>query len=159
MWNEPDNSGYTPDRIAPLISKVFDWCRAVEPTQPLTTPVWKGTQYNSPLKLSTLEKVQLSESDIISFHSYVTEDVLKITIDSLTPYEKPLVCTEYMAREARSFFDPQMGIMKDAGVDAFNWGLVSGRTQTIYPWDSASNPNPYDGIEPDPWFHGMHFNS
>lgn len=154
VWNEPDNSGYSPDLIAPLISKVFHWCREVEPTQPLTTPVWKSVVYDPPEMLSSLEKVQIFGSDIISFHSYAPVDITKSTIESLKPYGKPLVCTEYMARGAGSYFDPHLGMMKDEGVCAFNWGLVSGRTQTIYPWDSANDPNPYEGIEPDPWFHG-----
>ena len=68
------------------------------------------------------------------------------------------MCTEYMAREAGSYFDPNLGFLHDAGVSAFNWGLVSGRTQTIYPWASLDPINPYDGVEdPDPWFHGKVF--
>lgn len=75
---------------------------------------------------------------------------------ALSKYGKPIVCTEYMAREAGSTFDPLLGYMEAAGVSAFNWGLVSGLTQTIYPWSSLNDPNPYEGVDdPDPWFHDI----
>lgn len=39
-----------------------------------------------------------------------------------------------MARGAGSYFNPNLGYLKETSVDAFNWGLVSGLTQTIYAW-------------------------
>lgn len=34
------------------------------------------------------------------------------------------------------------------GVGCLNWGLVNGRTQTIYPWGSEEG-----SPEPETWFH------
>lgn len=58
-----------------------------------------------------------------------------------------------MARTAGSTFEPHLGIMKDNFVHAFNWGLVSGRIQTIYPW-SATVSTPM-ASEPEVWFHDV----
>ncbi|MDX9974756.1 MAG: 1,4-beta-xylanase, partial [FCB group bacterium] len=33
-----------------------------------------------------------------------------------------------------------------------NWGLVAGKTQTIYPWDSWEKPY---ASEPELWFHDI----
>ncbi len=40
--------------------------------------------------------------------------------------------------------------MKERGVGAINWGLVSGKTQTIYPWGWHK-----DKGEPDIYFHDI----
>jgi hypothetical protein len=42
-------------------------------------------------------------------------------------------------------------MLKKEGVGAINWGLVSGKTNTIYAWDQ---PMP-DGAEPKVWFHDV----
>ncbi|HEY4874070.1 MAG TPA: 1,4-beta-xylanase, partial [Puia sp.] len=42
-------------------------------------------------------------------------------------------------------------VFKKYNVGAINWGLVSGKTNTIYQWDM---PMP-DGAEPKIWFHDI----
>jgi hypothetical protein len=37
-------------------------------------------------------------------------------------------------------------------VGAYNWGFVSGKSQTIYPWDSWERRYP---AEPPVWFHDI----
>ena len=64
--------------------------------------------------------------------------------------DRPVVCTEYMARPRGSLFSRYLPVFKQEGVGAFNWGLVSGKTQTIYPWGS-----PGGEPEPDLWFHDI----
>jgi len=159
LWNEPDNSGYMPDLIAPLLSSVFNWAREVGPSQPLTSCLWQVGPWGDYDLLSSLEKVCISESDVISFHNYGDLDSMNgisRRVESLRGYDKPLMCSEYMAREQNSTFNPIMGYLKDQHISAFNWGVVSGRTQTIYPWSSSETPNPYEGVDdPDPWFHDI----
>jgi hypothetical protein len=41
-------------------------------------------------------------------------------------------------------------LLKENGVGAINWGLVSGKTNTIYPWGS-----PEGAPEPKVWFHDI----
>src|SRR5690606_24006402 len=61
-------------------------------------------------------------------------------------------CTEYMARPLGSTFDPIMGYFKEQKVGAYNWGFVSGKSQTIFPWDSWDKE--YTD-EPPLWFHDI----
>jgi hypothetical protein len=99
-----------------------------------------------------MEKLCLEQSDIITFHNYGDGDSLKRAITSLRRYQRPILCTEYMARGNKSFFDPNLRILKEENVGAHNWGFVDGKSQTIYPWDSWQNPY---NKEPDPWFHDI----
>jgi len=161
VWNEPDNmnrSSYSKrepvnkvDLVLPLLKKAFAWARQAKPSQPLTSGVWIGT-WPDPAKLSPTEEVQLSQSDVISFHNYNHLASLKEAVENLSRYHRPLLCTEFMSRGNGSFFDPNLGYLKSRGVAAFNWGLVDGKSQTIYPWDSWTKS--YDA-EPALWFHDI----
>ena len=161
VWNEPDNinrPAYVdqepknkPDLVLPLLKKAFAWAREANPSQPLTSGVWIGT-WPDPAKLSPTEQVQLSESDVISFHNYNDLASLQEAIHNLRRYNRPLLCTEYMSRGNGSFFDPNLGYMKAQGVSAYNWGLVDGKSQTIYPWDSWTKQYT---AEPPLWFHDI----
>jgi hypothetical protein len=51
-----------------------------------------------------------------------------------------------------STFEDILPVAKERKVGAFCWGLVSGKTQTIYPWDSWARTYTE---EPDPWFHDI----
>ena len=42
-------------------------------------------------------------------------------------------------------------MLKEQNVGAYNWGLVAGKSNTVYAWD---NPMP-DGGEPRIWFHDI----
>jgi hypothetical protein len=64
---------------------------------------------------------------------------------------RPVICTEYMARLRGSTFENTMPMLKKENVGAINWGLVSGKTNTIYAWDTPM-PN---GDEPKLWFHDV----
>jgi hypothetical protein len=161
LYNEPDNmngSGY--NRLEPtnkvesarlLLEKTFAWARAMKPTQPLSSAPWMGP-WADPAKLSPMEKLQLEQSDIITFHNYDNLEKLKPCVDNLRRYHRPIICTEYMARPVGSKFDPNLGYMKEQNVGAYNWGFVSGKTQTIFPWDSWDKT--YTN-EPPVWFHDI----
>jgi hypothetical protein len=159
IWNEPDNpntSSYgkveLPDKVGyvlPLLKKSFQWARAANPSQPLTSAVWKGN-WSSPDSLQPIEKVQLEESDVISFHNYENPAEFQKRIDWLQPYGRPILCTEYMARGNGSFFETSLPIAKKNKVAAYNWGLVDGKTQTKYAWDSWKKK--YTS-SPKLWFH------
>ncbi len=143
VWNEPDNTndGNYPDPankveiVAKLLPQVFDWARSANPTQPLTSGLWKGEW--APLeKLDGVPREQIELSDVISFHNYDKPESFESRVTSLLPYHRPLICTEYMARSNGSTFQGTLPIAKKYNVAAFNWGLVEGKTQTTLPWDS-----------------------
>lgn len=160
LWNEPDNtnegsyeSEESPNKVARvlvLLPQVFAWAREAGATQPLTSAVWTGN-WSSPKKLSATEKIQLEQSDIISFHNYDKPSAFKKRIAWLHQYHRPILCTEYMARANQSTFQGILPIAKAAHVAAYNWGLVAGKTQTYLPWDSWKHP--YTDREPKEWFH------
>jgi|SRR6187402_249892 len=158
VWNEPDNGGrdLSADvaakvkRVNELLPQVFAWARSAHPQQPLTSGVWTGN-WDDPAKESATTKIQLAESDVISFHNYGWPEDFEAHIQSLRSLQRPLLCTEYMARGNGSTFDTILPIAKREHVAAINWGLVAGKTQTYLPWDSWQRP--YVSIEPTIWFH------
>ena len=131
IWNEPDNSGYSDELIAPLLQKVANWVREVDPTQPITTPVWTNP---SSANYTSFQRMQMDNSDVISFHSYDDASKTQMALDNFKAYQpgRPVICTEYMARTQNSTFEPHMQLMKDANVIAINWGLVSGKYTVLY---------------------------
>ena len=165
IWNEPDNQNDNsygrnklkqepPNKVAltlDLLKKSFVWARESDPAQPITSGVWIGT-WGDPEKLSPTERVQLGESDVISFHSYARPEEVRQAVQNLRRYERPLLCTEYMARPRGSTFDPILGWFKEQNVAAYNWGFVAGKSNTIYPWDSWQKPY---ASEPEVWFHDI----
>src|SRR5258707_15574356 len=88
-----------------------------------------------------MEKIQIENSDVISFHSYEKPDELERRVKGLQSYGRPLICTEYMARGNGSTFEGSLPVAKKYNVGAINWGLVAGKTQTYMPWDSWKKPN------------------
>jgi hypothetical protein len=160
VWNEPDNrndgsyaSGEPPNKeelVLALLPRVFDWAREAGVSQPLTSGVWKG-EWASLEKLGHMERIQIALSDVISFHNYDGPDVFEKRVMSLQQYQRPILCTEYMARGNGSTFQGTLPIAKKYHVAAINWGLVAGKTQTYLPWDSWKNP--YVNREPAVWFH------
>lgn len=141
LYNEPGNSGYENKSMA-LLKDVFTWAREINPSQPLTVGVWHGG-------FTELNKFQLENSDIISYHNYSDINNHQVAIDSLKKLNRPMVCTEYMARKNNSLFSTIMPILKDQNIGAINWGLVDGKSNTKYAWDTPI-PN---GAEPELWFH------
>ncbi len=158
IWNEPDNGNDKKpgepenknERVAYYLPKAFAWARSVHPIQPLTSGVWMGN-WTDPAKQSPVTKIQLAESDIITFHNYDWPEVFEARIKSLQPLHRPIICTEYMARGNGSTFDTILPLARKYNVGAINWGLVAGKTQTWLPWDSWQRP--YVLIQPTIWFH------
>jgi hypothetical protein len=158
LWNEPDNGadqykgqdGKEP-LVRALLAQVFEWAREADPTQPVTSGVWLGDDWTPGGKNSAMEKLQLAQSDVITFHDYNWPETFERRIRQLLPYNRPILCTEYMARGNGSTFDGSLPIGKRYNVAMMNWGFVDGKTQTRYPWDSWQKP--YVLAEPTIWFH------
>ncbi len=143
LYNEPGNSNYG-NKSLPLVKKIFQWSRAVNPAQPISMGVWSD-------EFGELNQFILAESDIITYHNYDSAKEHQIAIDTLKKQGRPLICTEYMARLHNSTFFNIMPLLKKNNVGAINWGLVTGKTNTMYAWDT---PMP-DGAEPKVWFHDI----
>lgn len=160
LWNEPDNPARVyrqversdkQELVADLLPQVFGWARAVDPSQPLTSGVWDG-EWGDPARRSAISSIQLDNSDVITFHSYGQPADFENRIGELRPLGRPILCTEYMARTMGSTVDGVLPVAKRHNVGALNWGLVAGRSQTYFPWDSWDHP--YTSI-PKVWFHDL----
>lgn len=165
LWNEPtvasmsdshwsgQEAPHKEERVQQLLPQVFAWARAEKPIQPLTSGVW--TDGGPALKQwPQTAQIQIEQSDVMSFHSYGGPTELTHRIRTLQVWGRPVMCTEYMARTAGSTFANSLPILKRYHVAAYNWGLVAGKTQTIYPWDSWDRP--YVGAQTLPeWFHDV----
>jgi hypothetical protein len=162
VWNEPSEenpSVYGKDQplnakdvVLKLVPQAFAWARSVHPAQPLTSGVYDG-DWSSLDAMPPMARMQIEQSDVISFHNYSwPEDFEKRVLD-LQQFHRPLICTEYMARGNGSTIDTILPIAYKYRVGAINWGFVSGKSQTIYPWDSWKRP--YVSDQPTIWFHDL----
>lgn len=154
LYNEPGNGTYGDhitgigqrlDRSLPLLRAVFGWGRDVNPAQPLTAGVWC---YNENFK--NLNRFMYDNADVVSFHCYMNPTGLEETIRAVKQEaaDRPVLCSEYMARTNGSTFAGCLPIMRRENITAINWGLVSGKSQTIYPWRWEESK----GV-PEQWFH------
>jgi hypothetical protein len=159
LWNEPDNdaSQYKGQEgkeplVRALLAQVFDWALAADPSQPITSGVWQHDDWTpTGGKLTPMEKLQLNRSDVITFHDYSWPEKFEDRARQLLSYNRPIICTEYMARGNGSTFDGTLPIAKRMNIGMMNWGFVDGDTQTRLPWDSWQKP--YVMAEPTIWFH------
>lgn len=143
IFNEPSNSGYT-DAVMPFLIKSFEWARAVDPAQPITSGQW--------IDHTPSNEFMFANSDVITFHNYLEPQQLENQILELQHrFHRPVICTEYMARTHQSTFEGSLPIFKRYRVGAINWGLVQGKTNTIYAWNDPI----HSGDEPALWFHDI----
>ncbi len=162
LWNEPgaDNAGsYAREelkdkeaRVKTLLPQVFEWARDAHPTQPLTAGVYDVDASTGSGNLGDLQEIEIRNSDVVTFHNYGWPEEFKAEVAWLKKkYNRPVICTEYMARSVGSTFDGILPLASQENIGAINWGFVAGKTQTYYPWESWQHPYILD--EPPVWFH------
>ena len=157
IYNEPGQFGIG-DKSITLLKKTWEWAHEVRPSQPLTSCLdgSVGTE---------IIECNRKNSDVITFHTYEGEK-LQETISRLKENDRPLICTEYMAREFGSTFQFSMPIFKENNVGCFNWGLVAGKSQTHFGWSTImelkKKKEEGDFLddeevipEPEIWFHDI----
>lgn len=144
LYNEPGNTGQL-NKSLPLLKSVFRWAREEGASQPISVAVWNYSE-----EFDSLNSFSLSNSDVITFHQYSNVEDVKQIVKDLRKYNRPLICTEYMARTNNSKFETHFPYFRSKNISCINWGLVSGRSQTIYPWGSKEG-----SPEPEIWFHDI----
>jgi hypothetical protein len=163
-----------------LLTEVWRWAQYVRPSQPLTACI-DGSMGDCNQRLNR------NQSDIISFHWY--RSICFLLAYALTRYchacryqgsslqykirqhvasaqGRPIICSEYMAREFGTTFQFSLPLFKSYKIGAINWGLVAGKTQTTFNWETVTSietcrslgqylkPNePFP--EPKLWFHDI----
>ncbi len=169
LYNEPGNlnagvPGYDEFEVKEnkdiytlsLLKKAFKWVREVNPSQPITTSVWKADgkdkNWSKLDSLSDLSRFTILNSDIISFHTYGNIDEMRLRINQLKKYNRPILCSEYLARGQGSTFQAMLPLLKKEQVSAINWGFVAGKTNTLFPWSSWEEE--FDSL-PKIWHHDI----
>ncbi len=164
IWNEPNNTNASSygarepknkiELVESLLPAAFEWARSANPVQPLTSGVWDG-DWSPSSELTVIQQTQFANSDVISFHNYGWPEDFEQRVKWLQRYNRPLLCTEYMARPVGSIFDLILPIAKTHKVGVMNWGFVAGKSQTNLPWDSWQKP--YVLQPPVMWFHDIFY--
>jgi hypothetical protein len=152
LYNEPSNAEdgdanpatLRKGKSIPLVEAAFRWARTVDGlTQPLTVAYWCGQE--------DMNACILERCDIVSFHSYdAPEAGLAAMVERAASLGRPIICTEYMARGNGSTFAACTPFLQQHCAGAINWGLVSGKTQTIFPWGWNESKG-----EPPIYFHDI----
>lgn len=162
LYNEPENNNVAaygdielsvPEKAAlqlKLVEKLFQWGREVNPSQPLSVCLWIGDWREG--HMSALDQYAADHSDIITYHNYDALTEMQSRTKLLERFNRPLICTEYMARPRGSTFEYMLPFFKKHNIGAINWGFVAGKSQTIYPWDSWQKQYT---AEPPVWFHDV----
>lgn len=138
-----------------LMEKSFEWARDINPSQPLTVGAWHAPSIldrTVPFYEHPLDKKALELSDIISFHAYVPLDLFLKALETVEKYDRPMLCTEWLARHAESLLHEQLPIFKEKLIGCYQWGLVKGKTQTHLPWPEIKRNDPN---YKDRWFHDL----
>lgn len=144
LYNEPGNSNKK-EASLPLLKKVFQWAREVNPDQPISAGIWAWD-------FEKLNAFQALNSDVITYHNYEEPQWHLRVIEMLKSHGRPMICTEYMARTRNSRFANVLPLLKKQNIGAINWGFVAGKSNTIYAWDTPLA----DGSEPIEWFHDIY---
>lgn len=143
LYNEPGNNEKGNESMT-LLENVFKWAREANPSQPLSAGLWKW-------ELKDLNTFQALNSDIVTYHCYDDPQAHNRIIELLKTHGRPMICTEYMARTRNSTFANTLPLLQENNIGAINWGLVNGKTNTIYAWDTPIE----SGEEPVEWFHDV----
>jgi len=148
LYNEPGNT-QRKDKCLPLLTAVFEWARALAPTQPLTAALWLFNDND------TVNRYQLENSDVISLHAYTPLDKTRALVKAYKQGKRPLLVTEWLHRPMGNTIQDHLPFFHDEQIGIWQWGMIVGRTQTNLSWKTMNGGVP----EPDPivWQHDLLF--
>jgi hypothetical protein len=151
--HEPDFT----DGSLDLLRDCFAIAREVSPAQPITVGAWSTPAVGSgELPYDTeADRIALANSDIVTFHAYLSNARVAPIIDSLERLGRPLLCTEWMARPVGSCIADQLPLFRSRDVGCLHWGLVKGRTQTWLPWPADLVAAHGGETSREVWFHDI----
>ena len=134
VWNVYNEPGIIlKDRAIPLLKKMFEICREINPIQPLCADVfysYYGKTETEP------ERLALELSDVISFHSYMPYDYLIPQLKELKKLNRPIFMTEWLSRVSHNNVKELYPLFYLENIACYCWGFVLGKTQTNEPWES-----------------------
>jgi len=148
-----------------FVHLTWEWARETSPSQPITSNT-AGCVGEANWTINFVN------SDIQSIHAYAPLEETERLVRNFLQFDRPVLLTEYMARQTGSTFEAILPILKNLRVAAINWGFVNGKAGTIWPWSSrneAGKPVSARALrekgrvvhsieelpEPDLWFHDI----
>ena len=121
------------DHSSRLVQDSWVWAREINPSQPLMSNS-SGAVGKTNILINRLN------SDLHSIHSYgggaprLRQEILEYQKDG-----RPVMVTEWLARDKDSTVETCLPVMKELKAGAVNWGFVSGKSATIWNWDSRKD--------------------
>jgi hypothetical protein len=145
-----------------LVYQSWVWAREVNPSQPISSCTAGSV---GPVNIA----INRANSDIHSIHNYGPPAALEKLIREYQIDGRPVIVTEWLARTNGSTVADCLPVMKRLNVGAVNWGFVSGKSGTIWPWSSRRGSMSVDEKraagevvrpgepfpEPELWFHDL----
>lgn len=140
-----------------LMETSFEIARDVGPEAPLSVAAWTTPLPEEDVHpyQTEIDRSALRHSDIVTFHAYWNKQRVSQFIDYLEVFDRPIICTEWMARQIDSRISDQLELFHDRDVGCFQWGMVKGRTQTWLPWPDDLVHAHGGRIDRDIWFHDL----
>ena len=169
LYNEPGNrmdfdktaysqfDGELESRALSLMEQSFETAREIGPDAPLTVAAWTTPLPDSDAHpyQTEIDRSALRHSDIITFHAYWNRKRVAQFIDYLQVLDRPILCTEWMARQIDSRISDQLELFHERDIGCFQWGLVKGRTQTWLPWPDDLVRAHGGRVDRSVWFHDL----
>ncbi|MGD9781857.1 MAG: FecR domain-containing protein [Kiritimatiellia bacterium] len=121
LYNTAGNGGLWEETL-PLMDQTFNWARSVDASQPLAVAAWK--EYGSAMAARKLER-----SDLIAFQSFENAESVEARIQLLKRYNRPIICSDWLMRQAGNDFENVLPLFAAHRVGWFNCGFVAGKTQ------------------------------
>jgi len=138
-------------KTLPLLRESFGWVREADPTQPVTAGVnWDPNRDKQ-------NQIGSEHADVISFHDYSDLEFTKDRLEDLEAYDRPLLCTEWLARIRDNHVRTHLPLYKERNIGCYTWGFVNGKIQTNLPWSTAqtSIAEAVEDEDTDTWFHDL----
>jgi len=158
VWNDPGNANegrygsFEPanktELLRTILLQAFKYARAGNPTQPVTSGLARG-DWSGLDKLGPLEKIQVENSDVISFQNYDGPQEFEKRVKWLQAFGRPIICTGFLARTQGNTFEAILPIALKYNIGVLSGDLVQGKTQMWLPWDSWLQP--YTDRQPAVW--------
>ena len=142
LYNTAGNSGLGEESL-PLLDQTFNWARSLEVSQPLAVAAWQ--EFGSAMTARKLER-----SDLITFQSFDNVESVEARLMLLQHYKRPIICADWLMRQAGNNFDQVLPLFATYRVGWFNRGLVSGKTQL-----QIQQPQFRSEADPDLWQQGI----
>lgn len=140
-----------------LMEASFATARDIGPEAPLSVAAWTTPLPDDDAHpyQTGIDRSALLHSDIVTFHAYWNRKRVAQFIDYLEVLDRPMICTEWMARQIDSRICDQLELFRHRNVGCFQWGLVKGRTQTWLPWPDDLVRAHGGKVDRSVWFHDL----